>query len=87
MESGSATLAANYYRGCTVNGVADNVGTSSGDVPGARGLYTLALADGISVVSAETVPITNDTYYAANTPVLIACTPPASTCSRLPQRL
>ena len=74
--SGSATLAANYYRGCAVNGVADNVGTSSGDVPGARGLYTLALADGISVVSAETVQITNVTYYAANTPVLIACTPP-----------
>ena len=75
----SGTLATNYYRDVSVNNATTNIGTgTSGDLPGARSLHTLALASDISVVSAETVKITNATYYAAGSTITLAYggTPP-----------
>lgn len=65
-----ATLIANYYRGCTVNSVATNVGTGNGDIDGARSLHLLLIDKNITV-SGESIVISDQTYYAAGATVTI----------------
>ena len=76
-NSNGATLNANYYHDCTMNGTvnATNVGTGNGDKSGARSVHSLTLADGITA-SGESVTIGTDTYYASNTTITLNCTPP-----------
>ena len=76
-NSNGATLNANYYHDCTMNGTvnATNVGTGNGDQSGARSVHTLTLADGITATG-ESVEISGVTYYASNTTITLNCTPP-----------
>ena len=63
------TIARNYYYNSSVNGYYANVGTSDGDVDGARSLRALTLASGVNatITGGETVVIKGQTYYVAGT--------------------
>ena len=74
----NGTLAANYYRGCTVGSTANAVGVGAGksggapnDCDGARSVHALNLPDGITATG-ESVEINSTTYYAAGTAVTLA---------------
>ena len=80
------TYAANYYRGCTVNGTvgATNVGIGSEvfntppkDIDGVRSLHTLTLGNGISTTNASETKVIGDvTYYASASTVTLSTTVP-----------
>ena len=72
-------LLSNHYRDCIVNGASLGVGTGSrGDLPGARSLHALDLDPDVAAAGAETVVITNATFYAADSAVSLSYggTPP-----------
>ena len=64
------TLTANYYRNCTVGDKISDIGCNGSDRDGARGVYALTLADGVTITAAsEPVVIGTSTYYASNSTV------------------
>ena len=69
----SGTLSGNYYRSCTVNGSAANVGTGSGDTAGIRGVYALSLPAGFTA-SGTAVTIGSDAFYVGGTTVTVTST-------------
>ncbi|MBP5797268.1 MAG: BspA family leucine-rich repeat surface protein, partial [Bacteroidales bacterium] len=65
----------NHYRNCTITNINDtyttNIGTTNGDVAGARSVHTLALPEHVTASSTDMVTYDNVTYYASNVEVTL----------------
>lgn len=69
----SGTLSGNYYRSCTVNGSAANVGTGSGDTAGVLGVYALSMPAGFTA-SGTAISIGAEIFYPHGTTVTVTST-------------
>ena len=67
IASNSSSATRNYYRNCSAGGNTQNIGSASGDLSGAKALYTITLGDYITITGSRTNGIQvgqNRTFYA-----------------------